>query len=253
MRFEIPLTLFAEERPAVMVVSHERSGTHFLMNSLAHCYGYTSLPWVNLDDHDVSINFFYPLLFRELLMRMAAYPMANVVKSHHPVEFLGDELATVTKRFVIFIMCRDPAGVMLSYWRFMHRWPWNEGPKVADPFTFARSEPCGRMMRYQPRQYPNLLQRWAAHVEGWLAAAEGNPRLAVVRYEDLNSRYEETMQGLASLLGRPPQALSRPAPDDNIIPGGPPDPMGMGVPPDVEGLRWLCREEVGETMKRLGY
>ena len=44
MRFQANLALFPDERPAVMVVSHERSGTHFLMNALAACYGYVSRP-----------------------------------------------------------------------------------------------------------------------------------------------------------------------------------------------------------------
>ena len=181
MRVQANLALFPEERPAAMVVSHERSGTHFLMNALAACYGHTSTPFVNLDEPDVVINYFHPPSLRDVLMGLAARPMANVVKSHHPVEFFGSELVTLTKRYVILVVCRDPVAVMLSYWRIMHRWAWNEGPKTVDPVSFARAEPCGRMMRYQMRQYPNLLKRWAAHVEGWVAAAEGNARISMVR------------------------------------------------------------------------
>jgi hypothetical protein len=253
MRVQANLALFPEERPAAMVVSHERSGTHFLMNALAACYGYTSAPFVNLDEPDVIINYFHPPSLRDVLMGLATRPMANVVKSHHPAEFFGNELATLTRRYIIFVICRDPVAVMLSYWRVMHRWAWNEGPKTADPVSFARAEPCGRMMRYQMRQCPNLLTRWAAHVEGWLTAAEGNARISIVRYEDLDSRYEATMDGFAPLLGRPPQALNRPARGVNVIPGGPKDPMGTGIAPDIEELRRVCREVVGETMARLGY
>jgi hypothetical protein len=39
----------------------------------------------------------------------------------------------------------------------------------------------------------------------------------------------------------------------NVIPGGPEDPAGVGIPPDAAALRRLCREEVGATMARLGY
>jgi hypothetical protein len=223
------------------------------MNALAFCYGYTSSPWINFDHPQMVINYFHPRSIREVLMALAARPMANIVKSHHPPDFFEGELETVTRRFVIFVVCRDPASVMLSYWRFMHGLFWNEGPKTADPVAFASAAPCGRMMRYQTRQYPNLLQRWAAHVQSWLAASEGNPRIAIVRYEDLNERYEETMEGFATLLGRPPIALTRPAPNFNVIAGGPQDPTGTGIPPDVEALHRLCREEVGEMMARLGY
>ena len=68
-----------------------------------------------------------------------------------------------------------------------------------------------------------------------------------------NSHYEETMRGFAGLLGRPAQALTRPARDVNVIPAGPVDLTSRGIPPDVEALRRLCRETVGGTMARLGY
>ncbi|HEX5269507.1 MAG TPA: sulfotransferase domain-containing protein [Gemmataceae bacterium] len=253
MRLEANLALFAEERPAAMVVSHERSGTHFLMNALAACYGYVSQPFVNLDRPSLNINYFYPPELRDALLTLASRPMANVVKAHYPADFFADELPRVTERYVIFSVCRDPVPTLISYWRILHRWAWVEGPRVADPITFARAEPCGRMMRYQMRQQPNLMRRWAAHVESWLAAARALPRVVVVRYEDLDQRYGETMRGFAGLLGRPPQALTRPARDFNVIAGGPTDPTGSGVPPDTEALRQLCRQEVGATMARLGY
>jgi len=31
----------------VMVVSHQRSGTHFMMNTVAACFGYVSNPWLD--------------------------------------------------------------------------------------------------------------------------------------------------------------------------------------------------------------
>jgi hypothetical protein len=253
MNVDANLGLFSKEWPAVMVVSHERSGTHFLMNALAACYGYVSAPWVNFDLPQVNINYYYPPAVRDTLLALAARPMANVVKSHHPADFFATELPRLTERYVVFNVCRDPVATLLSFWRFLHRWPWAEGPRVADPLAFARAEPCGQMMRYQMRQYPHLMARWAAHVEGWLAAAEVVPGVVVVRYEDLDAHYDETMRGFAALLGRPPQALTRPARDVNVIPGGPADPTGCGVPPDAEALRRLCREAVGGTMARLGY
>jgi Sulfotransferase domain len=250
MRVEGNFTLFQDMRPAVMVVSHERSGTHFLMNALAACYGYVSEPWINLDYPQVNIHYTYPSDLGGYLRLVALRPIANVVKSHHPVDFFADELSKLP-RYAILAICRNPVSVMLSLWRFYHRWPF-EGPAVADPFVLARVEPSGGMLRFQKRQYANILQRWAGHVEGWLAAAEAPAGIMTVRYEDLESRYEQLMPTLSHLLGRLPQALVRPARDVNVVPGGPQDPTGCG-PIDVEALEKLCRDEVGETMARLGY
>lgn len=244
---------FPPPRPAVLVVAHERSGTHFLMNTLATCYGYISQPWIDFDQTHLKINFYSPRRACDELLSLVAGSHTRLVKSHHQAGFFASELSRLTEHFVIFYVCRNPVDVMLSYWRFMHRWPWFEGPKVADPLTFARSEPCGFMMRYQLRQHPNLMLRWAAHVEGWLDAATAHPRVLAVRYEDLDARFEEVVQGFAGTLGRPPQALVRPPRGVNTVPGGPEDPSGQGIPPDVEALRELCRATVGPTMTRLGY
>jgi hypothetical protein len=243
----------SSSRPAVMVVAHERSGTHFLMNTLACCYGYVSQPWINLDHVPFAINFYSPIQVREKLLALAAGPRLHLIKSHHQASFFADELSCLAENYVIFYICRNPVDVLLSFWRFMHRWPWFEGPKVADPLTFARSEPCGNMMRYQLRQHPNLMQRWAAHVEGWLEAAAMVRRILVVRYEDLDAHFAEVVAGFAWQLGCPPQAIVRPSRDFNVVPGGPDDPSGQGLSPDVEALRDLCRATVGPTMSRLGY
>jgi hypothetical protein len=246
-------SLSATQRPAVMVVSHERSGTHFLMNTLAACYGYVSQPWINFDHIPFAINFYSPTQVRDQLLVLADGPRTHLIKSHHQAGFLAGELPRLAAHYVFFYICRHPADVLLSYWRFLHRWPWLEGPKVADPLTFARAEPCGYMMRYQLRQHANLMQRWAAHAEGWLEAAAAQPRVLVVRYEDLDAHFEEVVPGFAWVLGRPPQAVRRPPRDLNVVPGGPEDPSGRGAPPNIEALRQLCRAEVGATMTRLGY
>jgi hypothetical protein len=109
------------------------------------------------------------------------------------------------------------------------------------------------MMRYQLRQHANLMQRWAAHVEGWLEAATAVRRVRLVRFEDLDTQFEEVVQGFAWVLGRPPRAIVRPSRDVNVILGGPRDPSGRGIPPDVEALQDLCRATIGTTMTRLGY
>lgn len=253
MRVDGNFALFSDMRPAVLVVSHERSGTHFLMNALAACYDYVSSPWIDFDRQTFNINFFYPPEVGGLLMALADRPMANIVKSHHPIDFFNGELKRIVERYLVLVVCRHPADVTRSFWRFLHQWPWNEGPKTLDPLSFARAEPCGRLMRYQPRQYPSMLQRWAAHADGWLNAADENERVGIVRYEDLDRNYEQTMRGLAGKLGRAPRTIVRPDKDYNVIPRGPSDPTGELGASHMNELREYCRATVGQTMSRLGY
>ena len=53
---EFNINLFETDRPKVLVVSHERSGTHFMMNSLAANFGYVANPFMNLDS-SLGVNF----------------------------------------------------------------------------------------------------------------------------------------------------------------------------------------------------
>ncbi len=249
-------TFFPEPRPAVMVVSHERSGTHFLMNSLAACYGYVSRPWINFDNPTKSVLELYSREeIRKILLEMTDRPMANIVKSHHTADFFTGELEAIAKRYVIFVIYRDPVSVMLSYWRFMHRFQEsvNAGPRVGDPLTFAQAKPFGRMLRYQSQSCDTILDRWVYHVKSWQTVAPDFPNIQLVCYEDLDLNYETTMKSFAALLGREPQSFTRPSRNHMVIPAGPNDPLNTGISPDLEALRRLCLEKVGETMARLGH
>ena len=82
-----------------MEVSHERCGTHFLMNALAACYGYVSAPRVNLGLPTVNSNSYYPPRARDTPLSLAARPIANVVQSHHPADFFAAELPRLTERY----------------------------------------------------------------------------------------------------------------------------------------------------------
>ncbi len=239
------------QRPPAMVVSHERSGTHFLMNALAYAYGYTSDPWIDLDAHAININYFHPPAIAEALAAQAGNPLSRIVKSHHAVAFFADQLERITEDFTIFYIHRHPAAVMESLWRHLNGIAWNEGPKLPDPLQLAMAEPGGQMMRYQTRQYPSLLARWAAHVEEWVAAAADNPRIVLVRYEDLDQRYAETVDGLSEPIGRPAVTTSlRPPRDAGVI------AMGHGRVADpaiADALRAFCKGELGPLLTRLGY
>ena len=89
--------VFPTPRPAVMVVSHERSGTHFLMNAIARACGYTSDPWVDLDWHSLLINYFSPENIAKTLRRLTDQHVASIIKSHHAIEFFDPILDDVLK------------------------------------------------------------------------------------------------------------------------------------------------------------
>jgi hypothetical protein len=203
----VTFQLFRRPRPKVMVVSHERSGTHFLMNSIAKCYGYLAAPWVNFD-HELGLNFYDPPTVAKFFAQFRGVHLANIAKSHHAFAFFESVIEDITRDFHIFYVYRDPRDVMVSYWKFLRNLPWYEGPTPGTCREFIRAEPCGQMIRYQ-------------HVEGWTQGrAASCPGVTLVRFEDLSFHFESVMQSFAPIFGEYPMALTKPDIHENsVFPG----------------------------------
>ena len=69
-----------------MVVSHERSGAYFLINTLSQNFNYTGTPWIDLD-FSLGINFYSTNNLRAFFGQMAGEPVTNVFKSNHAFGF----------------------------------------------------------------------------------------------------------------------------------------------------------------------
>jgi len=212
------LQTFARPRPKIMVVSHERSGTHFMMNAIAKCYGYVARPWLNFD-FELGLNFYYPQHLAAYFGQFANIPLANVVKAHHSFAFFKDMFASLIRDFHVIYVYRDPRDVMVSYWKFLNQLSWHEGPKTATCSEFLRSAPAGQMMRYQYQQEDSVLHRWLRHVNGWtLDVPEDLKRhVTYVRFRDLARDFENVMLGLADPLGEAPSTIERPALHENTV------------------------------------
>ena len=236
-------------RPDVLVVSHERSGTHFLINALTRAYDYPER-FLDFDQSSLNINYFAPQAIASTVAEVAKRRSSAILKSHHAVDFFDGILDEVLKKTTIFYIHRDPVDVMISLWRFINHWGWREGPKRTTALEFAASQPEGQMLRYQMLQQKSMLHRWAYHVDGWTAAAQGRDRIRVVRFDQMKSRYEQTVADFGGLLGRRSGSLTPPSRNANVIQGAPVDRLER---PDTDTLRALALTEVGETMRRQGY
>lgn len=240
-------------RLPILVVSHERSGTHFTMNSLAACFDYVSAPWIDFDRHHFNINYYHPPSLKELLLNVAGLRFANIVKSHHELEFFQDFLAAIEGAYHIIYVYRNPADVMASYWRYLPTWDWAEGPREATALDFANAPPMGHLMRYQFRQYPTMLDRWANHVEQWVDAAQRGNSIHIVRYEDLAQRYDHTIQELGRRFGMEPSRILPPARDVNVVQSGPVKFAPSAASNNRDAVAALALQKFPALMDRLGY
>lgn len=185
----------------IMVVSHERSGTHFLMNTLANNFGFQSHPWVDLDN-PIWLPYVPQNIGRELLLiaQNNETEMA-IVKSHHNVKFFEGILDDISKLYHIFYIYRDREDTLRSCWKHFkdirEKQNWNGGPYCQTYEEFKRSEPYAACMRYQYQQYPTMEERYNDHVKGWLE--QGN--VITVKYEDLNEDFNKTVMTIKDRIG----------------------------------------------------
>ena len=202
----LPLKVSTELENTIVVCSHERSGTHFLMNSIANNSNYTTKPWVDLDDSPFfgsHLNFFRTSEVDQALYTLARLEIEgkqvglnSIVKSHHSVDFFDASLRDQRLKF-IYIM-RNPEDTLRSFWRFLNGFDFNIGTRASDALKFAQSAPEGYLMRYQSKSFTNYFERWAAHVEGWHAAAAAHSEnILLVKYADLKDNFSDVLSKIS--------------------------------------------------------
>lgn len=225
-------------RPICYVVSHERSGTHFTIDSIARNFeGYESL-------HNVG-EFFgpYPDSERHLAETRAAlaefHTWTGLVKTHADHDLF-------TKAFpqapVIYVV-RDPRDVMVSWWHYLNN-PTYYKYNPAVPFQgslgigeFLR-RPCTPFLAYSYSVvggFANAVDRWCDHVKGW---TRPSGKVLVIRYEDLSRSFDSALDHIAGFLGqRPLRTRTKPTISD-----GSGHLTRRGVPGDWQN--WLVPDDV---------
>jgi hypothetical protein len=200
--------------PQIMVISHERSGTHFLMNSISNCFGYISRPWFDFDNHQLNINYYSPNVVQSFFKIIANKRISTIIKSHHHSDFFS----TIHKDFKIFYIHRHPVYALRSYWKHIQSFEWVGGPKNISYNDFLRAAPMGNMMRYQIQQEESIVHRWKSHIEGWVNMSELYPNnVHLVSYESLKDDYNTTITNIGKKLNIEPLNFNKPNKNNNVI------------------------------------
>lgn len=200
----------------VMVSSHERSGTHFLINTIALNSSYSNDPYLDYDIYPLGSfhNFNDRKAVQPFFARLKDRRCASVIKNHFAAQFFLDD----DRQFLLNGLCktiyivRNPVDLMLSYRRLIDFFPWDEGPKRRDIIEFLGCAPEGRMLRYQNGQIATIIERWKAHIAAWLDVAAKNPtNVMVVNYQDLDLDHATETKRILSFLGcGHPDVIARP-------------------------------------------
>lgn len=213
----INISLKENTKKVIICVSHERSGTHFLMNSISCNSHYTVNPFLNFDnkpfgdvvnffDNTDINNFFNKIAF--LKKNQKNFGLASIVKSHHmPNNF--DKLFDNDK-FIFINIFRDPFDTLLSFWKFIWRWDHHEGPKTESLFKFLSHKPEGQMLRYQLYTYDTIFDRWANHINSWYEYSQKYNNIIMINYRDLKNNFLLSLNKLLTKIEIPSKKIIEP-------------------------------------------
>ena len=189
-----------------MVCSHERSGTHFLMNALSLSTFYTVEPFLNYDYFPLgsSLNFYSKRDIFSFIQKCSnistnngSFCLNSIIKSHFPITLIGDN---ANKIFKIAYIYRNPVDVFISNWKFLHNWDWFEGPKLNCPLELMKIKPSGQSQRYQVENYHTYFARWANHVSSAYMASKKIENIVCINYSDLLYNYTSCIENLCKDL-----------------------------------------------------
>jgi hypothetical protein len=185
----------------LMVISHERSGTHFLINTLANIFQLSNiqkdLHLTESDDNYESAE--YRNHVQEHLKRLSENQEV-IIKSHHHSAFFKD-FDFAHYGITPYYIYRDVRDVMVSCHHYF-----NSHPEIIKKGTFPPSgKPTELAFEVNPTQYAfdsaysfyrnkTMTERWCSHVGPYLE----DDRFTKIKYEDLNLRFEETCRAVAN-------------------------------------------------------
>lgn len=182
-------------KPSVLVVSHERSGTHYLINTIAKNFGYSSREESILGN---------PGDLHKKIRSLAGAEI--IIKGHQQFQWFKPHIDDILEKVKVVYIVRDGKDVLTSCFHYMHK---RRDTGSFPPTGAGRKEDFGAFIRSNPAAYNfdgwyssdksvNMPQRWARHVAGWYPV----PGALVVRYEGLKNDFRSVvMDKLAPHLG----------------------------------------------------
>ena len=192
----------------ILVASHERSGTHFLINAIAANFGYDTAQI----DLDLSTGFSLkdPEVAYVSLAQHRGRRVQRIFKSHHGYPLLRQLAQDLLEEFHLLYIIRDGRDVMTSFWRYLNSLAPGWGPRTESIGDFMRATPAGGILQYQHRRSPTMLQRWIDNTASWGAA---DLPVTIITYEELYRDFNAVIARIACILGKTPAIVERPGLD----------------------------------------
>jgi len=195
----------------ILVVSHERSGTHFLIDTIANCFGKSNkkidLPlWsnnpkvCNLDE--------YRKLVESFIEKWSKERTDRIFKSHHDVRMFENVWGLLVENFHIVYISRNYLDTFTSCYHYFNKAP-SHFPKFNSFLEFIETKPYqyGFNNDYSYEKYDSFIDRWYQHNHLWYQKKDS---LCWISYEELSEDFIGTTKRLGEYLGETPSSIEKP-------------------------------------------
>lgn len=189
----------------VIVITHERSGTHLLINLINYDKNgaFQTIGFIP-NNIPYTVENYKHYTYKDIVVN--SYRQDIVCKSHHQVEFMEPYLDILFSKYNVIYLKRDVKDMLVSYYKFIpHPEDLNVFPKLED-WLFMKPDDIGRkfLLPYSPDPHiivepKNYLDRWALHTKGWLKYKDN---LLVLNYEDILSDFSNQKQIIENYIGK---------------------------------------------------
>ena len=187
----------------LLVITHERSGTHLLINLINYNKNGEFLTIGVIPNgipHTLENYKFH--VYKSLVIR--SYIDDCVCKSHHQVEFMEEHLDFIFEKYNVIYLKRDFKDVIISYYNFIE-FSDKKLPNFED-WIFMKPDDIGKKYLHTDSTDPhviiepnNYIDRWKIHIDGWMKYKDN---LLVLNYEDILNDYQNEKLKIENYIGR---------------------------------------------------
>jgi hypothetical protein len=204
----------------ILVVTHERTGTHLLINIInyennGNFKSLGKLPSNNLFKLSNYIDYVNLQIIYE------QYQPNIVFKSHHQIDFFED-LKLLFNNFKILYIKRDIKDTLLSYYRFLNREKLNTFPKLENWIFMKPLDVGNNILKYNNFPDPhiiiqpdNYIHRILLHQQGWLKYKDD---LLIINYEDIINNFNFIKNKIEYFLNKKININHIPEINNNLLP-----------------------------------
>ena len=190
----------------ILVITHERSGTHLLINIINY-EKFGEFHTVGILPNNITHNL---KNYKEYVLKSIvglSFENDIICKSHHQVEFMEKYLEFIFDKYKVIYLYRDVKDVLVSYYNFLM--PIENFPKFED-WIFMKPYEVGEKFKQGVKHVhksdphvivepENYIDRWKIHKDGWLKYKD---ELLVLKYENILNNFDEEKLKIEDYIDR---------------------------------------------------